>query len=185
MAKISLTCTLGRNTSRHTPGLDWPLNKDNNQQNLCIRRSRSINVNREFPLTPAVSQGFSESLRRTISLQGSFSAISWTRMCRVPQNGVIENLSFFVEHWESNQIKWDPSQGQKWSRREMVRIRDWPRSCTLQFTIQYYCICAYILIWYRVDTLANLLQTNNSWHITTVECKCWAEYTYIVYYITV
>ena len=61
----------------------------------------------------------------------------------------------------------------------------WPRSCTLQFTIQYYCICAYILIWYRVDTLANLLQTNNSWHITTVECKCWAEYTYIVYYITV
>ena len=116
IAKISLTCTLERNTARHTPGLDWPLNKDNSQQNLCIRRSRTChilnrittpfhNFHRSGVLMSPVARDVSESLRQTISLQGSFSAISWTRMCRVPQNGVIENLSFFVEHWESNLMR--------------------------------------------------------------------------------
>ena len=48
IAKISLTCTLEWNTSRHTPGLDWPLNKDNSQQNLCIRRSRTCKLQSIF-----------------------------------------------------------------------------------------------------------------------------------------
>ena len=139
IAKISLTCTLERNTARHTPGLDWPLNKDNSQQNLCIRRSRTChilnrittpfhNFHRSGVLMSPVARDVSESLRRTISLQGSFTAISWEECVEYQR---MSNCKLFIFFSIENQTWWDPSQGQVWSRREVVRIGGWPRSCTL------------------------------------------------------